>query len=223
MIDEQRAIDEPEEPPKPPKSRAALLKELAILVAVAVVVSIVVRTFLVETFYIPSGSMEHTLNINDRVLVNKIVYVFRDPRRGEIVVFEAPQAWRSMSADKEYIKRVIGVGGDRVVCCDGSGRITVNGAPLDEPYLYRNSAGIADAPSPNDFDITVPPDRLWVMGDHRSASSDSRENFIGTGDVDAATVPVDAVVGRAFVLFWPPGRFTWLTVPDTFDHIPAAG
>jgi signal peptidase I len=221
VTDDERAAGEPEGPSA--RSRAAFWKELAVLVTVAVVVSLVVRTFLVQTFYIPSGSMEHTLDINDRVLVNKIVYDFRDPHRGEIVVFEAPLAWRSMSSDKDYIKRVIGIGGDHVVCCDDAGRVTVNGAPLVEPYLYRSPSGQVDAPSRDAFDIVVPPDRLWVMGDHRSASADSRENYRRTGDIVMATIPLDVVVGRAFVLFWPPSRFSWLTVPDTFDHIPGPG
>jgi signal peptidase I len=210
-----------EDDKQPARSRAAFWKELAILVTVAIVVSVVVRTFLVQTFYIPSGSMEHTLNINDRVLVNKIVYDFRDPSRGEVVVFEAPNSWRSMSDDKDFIKRVIGVGGDHVFCCDDGGHITINGAPLDErPYLFRNAAGEQDAPSRDAFNIVVPDGRLWVMGDHRSASSDSREKFKNSADVVESTIDVDSVVGRAFVLFWPTSRFAWLTVPDTFDHIP---
>src|SRR5690606_20916295 len=120
----------------------------------------------------------------------------------------------------DYIKRVIGIGGDHVVCCDDEGRITINGAPLIETYLHVNEAGIPDPPSRDTFDITVPAGRLWVMGDHRSASADSRESYRNTGDVVAATIPVDVVIGRAFVLFWPPSRFAWLTVPDTFDNIP---
>jgi signal peptidase I len=202
------------------QSRAAFYKELAILVTVALVVAFVVRTFLIGTFYIPSGSMEHTLNINDRVLVNKLVYDFRDPHRGEIVVFEAPQSWRTFPTDDDFIKRVIGTPGDNVVCCDDQGRITVNGQALDESYLYRGADGVADRPSEDDFNIVVPEGRLWVMGDHRSQSSDSRENYVGTGDVMRATIPIDALVGRAFVLFWPPSRFSWLTVPDTFDNVP---
>lgn len=218
MIDEQPVTDGPGQ--EPPKSKVAFWKELAILVGVAVLVAFLVRTFLIETFYIPSGSMEHTLNINDRVLVNKLVYDFRDPHRGEIVVFEAPESWRAIVTDKEFIKRVIGVGGDHVVCCDDLGRITVNGAALDEPYLFHNELGVSDPPSRDEFDIFVPDDRLWVMGDHRSESGDSRQNFVNTGDVVQATIPVAAVVGRAFVLFWPPSRATWLSVPDTFNNVP---
>ncbi|MBX6751613.1 MAG: signal peptidase I [Micromonosporaceae bacterium] len=229
MKDEQPSADQPEKgtPTSPesdkPRSRAAFFKELVILVGVAVLVAFLVRTFLVETFWIPSGSMEHTLDINDRVLVNKLVYDFRDPHRGEIVVFEAPASWRSSMADKEFIKRVIGIGGDRVVCCDSLGRITVNGVPLNETYLHRDESGVADPPSRDEFDIVVPPGRLWVMGDHRSESGDSRQNYVNTHDVVQATIPVDSVVGRAFVLFWPLGRWTWLTVPETFDSVPPPG
>lgn len=229
MRDEQPPADQPEKetPSSPdsgqPRSRAAFWKELVVLVGVAVLVAFLVRTFLVETFWIPSGSMEHTLDINDRVLVNKLVYDFRDPHRGEIVVFEAPESWRSSLTDKEFIKRVIAIGGDRVVCCDSQGRITVNGVPLNETYLHRDESGVMDPPSRDEFDVVVPPGRLWVMGDHRSESGDSRQNYVTTHDVMQATIPVDSVVGRAFVLFWPLGRWTWLTVPETFASVPPPG
>jgi signal peptidase I len=219
VIDEQPATEEPGK--EPPKSRAAFWKELVVLVGIAVLVAFLVRTFLVETFYIPSVSMENTLLVNDRVLVNKVVYHFRDPHRGEIVVFEAPESWRAVISDKEFIKRVIGIPGDHVVCCDDLGRITVNDAPLEETYIFRDPLGVPDPPSRDEFDIVVPDGRLWVMGDHRSQSGDSRQNFINTGDVQQATIPVDSVVGRAFVLFWPLNRATWLTVPDTFEHVPS--
>jgi signal peptidase I len=210
VIDEQTA-----------KPRGSFWRELPILLGVAILVAVLVRAFVLQTFFIPSESMEHTLNINDRVLVNKLVYDFRDPHRGEIIVFKAPLDWRSDPSEQDFIKRVIGVGGDHVVCCDTRGRITVNGKALDEPYLYHDSSGGADVPSADSFDVVVPSGRLWVMGDHRSHSGDSREQYIRhNNNVQLATIPVTDVVGRAFVLFWPFSRATWLTVPSTFDGIP---
>ncbi|GAB4008207.1 hypothetical protein GCM10029992_63990 [Glycomyces albus] len=121
------------------KKKGSFWKELPILLGVAILVAVVVRTFVIQTYYIPSGSMETTLELNDRVLVNKLVYNFSEPERGDIVVFHAPESWRSNMEEDEFIKRVIAVGGDHVVCCDDQGRITVNGEPLDESdYLYVN-------------------------------------------------------------------------------------
>jgi signal peptidase I len=196
-------------------------RELPILVVVAFVVALLVRFFVLQTFYIPSESMEHTLDINDRVLVNKVVYKFREPDRGEIVVFKSPEAWRSDPAEEDFIKRVIATGGDRVVCCDDQHRLVVNGHSLDEPYLYRDIDGTADPASEEPFDVTVPKSRLWVMGDHRSHSGDSRERFLRTKDPQASTIPADSVVGRAFVVFWPLSRSKWLGVPPTFEGVPA--
>lgn len=195
--------------------------ELPILLGVAIVVAVLVRAFVMQTFYIPSESMEHTLDINDRVLVNKVIYDFRGPHRGEIIVFAAPAGWRSDPADEDFIKRVIAVGGDHVVCCDDQHRILVNGSALNEPYLYHDAAGSYDAASEEEFDITVPSGRLWVMGDHRARSGDSREQYLRTRDERAATIPEDAVVGRAFAVFWPFGHATWLRVPATFHRVPA--
>jgi signal peptidase I len=201
------------------KRRTSFWRELPILLGVAILVAVVVRAFVLQTFYIPSPSMEHTLDVNDRVLVNKLVYDFRDPHRGEIIVFKAPSEWRSTPDGEDFIKRVIGVGGDRVQCCDEEDRLTINGRSLPEPYLFTEN-GTADPAADQPFDITVPDGRLWVMGDHRSASGDSLEHWERTRSLDVATVPVDAVVGRAFVVFWPVGRGGWLSVPDGFEAIP---
>jgi signal peptidase I len=202
------------------KRRSTFWREFPILLAVAIVVAVVVRAFVMQTFFIPSQSMEHTLDINDRVLVNKLVYDFRSPARGEIVVFRAPDDWRSDPSEQDFIKRVIGVGGDRVECCDSKGRITVNGKALDEPYLFRGEDGARDLPSEDTFNVVVPANRLWVMGDHRSQSGDSRERFKISHDVVESTISDNAVVGRAFVVFWPFSHAKWLDVPSTFDGIP---
>lgn len=204
------------------KSRGSFWRELPILLGVAILVAVLVRAFVLQTFFIPSESMEHTLNINDRVLVNKLVYNFRDPHRGEIVVFKSPEDWRSDPREEDFIKRVIGISGDRVVCCDDKGRLVVNGQPLDEPYLYTDLTGTIDVASEDEFDVVVPEGRLWVMGDHRSQSGDSREQYSHHGDVMQATITADDVIGRAFVLFWPLGRGDWLTVPDAFEQVPDA-
>jgi signal peptidase I len=197
-------------------------KELPILLVVALAVAFLVRAFVVQTFFIPSQSMEHTLNIDDRVLVNKLVYDFREPRRGEIIVFVSPESWRSNPNEKDFIKRVIGVPGDHVTCCDPRGRLQVNGHPIDEPYILPNTEHTGQQAAPQNFDIIVPAGRLWVMGDNRYSSGDSLQNWRShNNDMQQSTIAEDAVIGRAFVLFWPFGRMRWLTVPDAFDNVPA--
>ena len=156
MIDEQTE-----------KRRGSFWRELPILLGVAILVAVLVRAFVLQTFYIPSPSMEHTLNVLDRVLVNKLVYDFRDPRRGEIIVFKAPKDWQSGTEGEDFIKRIIGTGGDHVVCCDPQNRLEINGHSLDEPFIYKDADGTQDPAADESFDITVPAGRLWVMGDHR--------------------------------------------------------
>lgn len=203
--------------------RGPLWREIAILLGVAIVVAILVRTFLLQTFYIPSESMQPTLEVYDRVLVNKLVYRFREPHRGEIVVFRAPPEWRSNPSEKDFIKRVIAVGGDTVACCAPGNRLIVNGHPLDEPYLFRGATGEPDPAAPMEFEAVVPAGRLWVLGDHRSWSGDSMDHYRASrGDLEAATISVDSVIGRAFLRYWPVGRIGWLSVPDEFDAVPDA-
>ena len=145
MIDEQTE-----------KRRGSFWRELPILLGVAILVAVLVRAFVLQTFYIPSPSMEHTLNVWDRVLVNKLVYDFREPRRGEIIVFKAPTDWQSGTEGEDFIKRIIGVGGDHVVCCDDQQRLMINGHSLDEPYIYTDADGTQDPAADEQFDITVP-------------------------------------------------------------------
>ncbi|MDP9860931.1 MULTISPECIES: signal peptidase I [Streptosporangium] len=217
------------------KKKGSFWKELPVLVVVALVLALLIKTFVIQAFYIPSESMENTLLTNDRVLVNKLVYHTRDIERGDIVVFSGVDSWDGevqlpepsnpvsaffrwvgtafgvVPGEKDYIKRVIGVHGDTVKCCDVQGRVTVNGVPLDErDYLYPG-----DLPSRDPFEVKVPEGRLWVMGDHRAVSLDSRSH---TGDPGGGTIPVDKVVGRAFVIVWPFSRAKILPIPDTFQQ-----
>ncbi len=202
------------------------------LIAIALVLALVIKSFVVQAFWIPSGSMENTLEVNDRVLINKLVYHLRPIHRGDIVVFDGTGSWNfgppadsnifskavselegivGISHDSAiYIKRVIGLPGDHVVCCN-AGQVTVNGVPLSESsYLYPG-----DQPSAQKFNITVPPGRLWVMGDHRSVSYDSRGH---QGDPGGGTIPESGVIGRAFVIIWPPSRAGILNIPATFEQ-----
>ncbi|MEP6696841.1 MAG: signal peptidase I [Pseudonocardiales bacterium] len=205
-------------------------QEFPLLVLIAVVLALVIKTFLFQAFYIPSGSMENTLQVRDRVLVNKVTYDFRGPRREEVVVFNAAE-WvpeivtappsnllarglHGMASaigvgppgEKDYIKRVIGLPGDTVACCDSHGRVTVNSHPLNEPYIFQNTPAEGRAFDP----VKVPAGRLWVMGDHRGFSQDSRAH---RGDRWHGTIPEDHVIGRAFVIVWPAGRVGGLSVP----------
>ncbi|MEU9831248.1 signal peptidase I [Streptosporangium sp. NPDC048047] len=175
------------------------LRESILLIASGVVAALLLHLFVIESFSIPSESMENTLKDGDRVIVNKL---HGETERGDVVVFTG---WR----DEYTIKRVIAVGGDTVRCCDAQGRITVNGVPLDEKaYLHPD-----DFPSGQKFEKVVPEGRLWVMGDHRSASADSRSHEKQQGE---GTISEDQVVGRAFAIYWPFSRATVLSTPGTF-------
>ena len=223
--------------PKPATRRRrkrSFWREFPILVAIALLLAVVIKTYAIQAFVIPSGSMQNTLERNDRVLVNKIVYHTRGIHRGDIVVFNGDGSWDPGTVPTStnfvvqfadgfasmfgfghpgdiLIKRVIGLPGDHVACCDAQGRVTVNGVPLNEgSYLYPG-----DHPSEIRFSIVVPPGRLWVMGDHRSISDDSRDHM---GEPGGGTVPESAVIGRAFVIIWPPSRWQFLPIPDTFQQ-----
>lgn len=203
------------------------LRDLVIILLIAFVASFLLKTFLVRSFYIPSGSMENTLQINDRILVNQLVPQVASVKRGDIVVFEDPGGWLhpqatvttpsafekvlqtvGFAADTSHqyvVKRVIGVGGDRVTCCDASGKVEVNGVPIDEPYILLPED--TEQASGVDFDVTVPEGSVWVLGDNRYSSKDSRYNQDQPGK---GFVSNDEIVGRAFVLNWPFDRFTLL-------------
>ncbi|HLS45792.1 MAG TPA: signal peptidase I [Ornithinicoccus sp.] len=243
------AVDHPEAPPV--RAHAAhqrrnpvlhFVREVLVIGVTALVISFLIKTFLVQAFWIPSGSMESTLIYGDRVLVSKIQAGPMAVDRGDIIVFEDPGGWLPPAPPTDrgpvvetlldvakfigvapegesnhLIKRVIGVGGDHVVCCDDAGRITVNDVALDESYLYAG-----DEPSLENFDITVPEDSYWMMGDHRSFSRDSRAHDDGSGT--AGSVPADRVVGQAMVLVWPLDRFDVFNNPsDVFGSVPDAG
>src|SRR3954465_4459340 len=220
-----------------------LWQELPLLLVVAFCLAVLIRTFLVQAFYIPSGSMENTLAIKDRVLVNKVVYDMRDPLRGEIVVFRGTDNWApeqpaepistafgaklgrtvgdlvgvSRPGERDFIKRVIGLPGDKIACCDDQGRITVNGEAVDEPYLFQNSP-LAAPPHPRQCtsrlfaEVAVPAGEMFVMGDHRPVSQDARCQ---------GPVPIDTLIGGAFVIVWPSSRFTGLSVPENWKTFAA--
>ncbi len=216
------------------KRSRPLWRELAVIIVAALVLTILLKAFVVQVFSIPSGSMENTLIPGDRVLVSKLVYHLRPIARGDIVVFSgqgswdppappAPgdpvvRAWDELTnlvgitaPGTDYIKRVIGLPGDHVVCCDARGRVTVNGVALNERSYIRPG----DAPSQLRFNITVPAGRLWVMGDNRANSDDSR---FRANDPGRGTIPESAVVGRAFVIIWPASRISDLPIPATFQQ-----
>jgi len=216
--------------------KGSLLREVPIIVVAALVVSVVVKTFFIHFFYIPSGSMQNTLQIGDRIAVNKFANFFSDIKRGEVVVFRDPANWLGAApvntsigpaewiktglvdvgvlpdpAKQYLIKRVIGVGGDHVVCCDVKGRLQVNGVSINEPYIFAGNK-----PSDSAFNVTVPQGFIWVMGDHRGASADSRFH---TDDVHKGMVPLSDVVGRAEFVVWPFNHMTFLSVGHDLSKV----
>jgi signal peptidase I len=229
----ETAADSPE--PKAKKRRSFWI-ELVVLIGIALVLTTLIQTFVARVFLIPSESMEQTLHgcpgcYGDRVLVDKVTYLFNDPRPGDVVVFERPSTWTRSdigtpgsdsflrkvmslftlgvvgSNEDDVVKRVIAVGGQTVRCCDEQGRVEVNGAPLDEPYIYW--AGGAPNGNQEFGEITVPGGMLWVMGDNRNNSCDSRCQ--GGGGI-AGLVPVDNVIGKARYIVLPPAR--WQGIGD---------
>jgi signal peptidase I len=207
-----------------------------LLAGAGLVLMLMVRGFLVQSFYIPSGSMEPTLQPGDRILVSKVALTSR-LQRGDLVVFDgsrsfAPRvaggsdptsaAGKALGAmatmlsiqvnQSDYVKRVVGLPGDHVVCCDANALITVNDVAVNESYLYPG-----DKPSDLTFDVTVPPERVWLMGDHRSDSSDSRAHL---GDPGGGMVRLEDVIGRAAMIYWPPNRVGLLHAPTSLDGIP---
>jgi signal peptidase I len=220
-----------------PKKPRSFWKELPILIGIALVLALLIKTFLLQAFSIPSDSMQNTLQQGDRVLVDKLTPWFgSEPERGEVVVFHDPDNWLAgepvadpnalqtflswiglmpSAEEKDLIKRVVGVGGDTVEC-KGSGPLTVNGKALDErSYVYPGNTPCSVDDQGGQFKVKVPEGYIWVMGDHRQNSRDSRYN---QSDKHKGMVPVKDVVGRAIVVAWPINRWDNLPVPDTFDQ-----
>ena len=217
--------------------KGSLLRELPVIVGSALIVSIIVKTFFLHFFFIPSGSMENTLQVGDRIAVNKFGALFSEIKRGEVVVFADPDNWLGAAPEdsnkgiggqvknalitlgvvpdpaKQFlIKRVIGVGGDTVICCDSAGKLQVNGKSVNEPYVYENNT-----PSDSKFNVIVPMGYIWVMGDHRAASADSRFH---TDDVNKGMVPLTKVVGRATFIVWPVKNWDFLEKGADLGKLP---
>lgn len=213
------------------RKKGSLLRELPILVVVALIVSLFIKTFVVQFFYIPSGSMENTLQIKDRVAVNKVPFISKNISRGDVVVFRDPDDWLPEIVDydtnkfvskaksalvavgvlpnptKQYlVKRVVGVEGDHIVCCTKGGNLTINDVEVTEPYIYAGNK-----PSEMKFDVTVPEGKIWVMGDHRGASADSRYH---QEDINKGFVPLSRVTGRVVAVIWPFKNIAYLPKVD---------
>jgi len=209
--------------------KGSFFRELPILVALAIIVSLFIKSFLVQFFFIPSGSMENTLQVNDRVAVNRIPFLHDNIERGDVIVFRDPAGWladpdessgnRVIGAIKDglvlvgivpnpakqyLVKRVIGVAGDQVIAKDKV--LTINGEKTQEPYIFAGNT-----PSDTDFNVTVPAGKVWVMGDHRGASGDSR---VHQDDINNGMVPVEKITGQAFAVIWPLNRLGVISSHD---------
>jgi signal peptidase I len=233
-----------------PAKRRKVGRELVAILAAAIVLTVLLKIFVVQVYVIPSASMEDTLMTGDRVLVNKLVYHFRGIHRGDIIVFSGAGTWGDLNGQPipplpsnpierywdetlaavglrsdttDYIKRVIGLPGDHVACCT-DGNITVNGVQLNEssfiiPASYGGQTSAAAPSSLNTFNITVPPGRLWVMGDNRSDSDDSMLHYTEEHySLAQSTIPESEVAGRAFFVIWPPSQFGDLPIPAVFEQ-----
>jgi signal peptidase I len=218
------------------RSVKLFLRDLVIIFLVAILVSFLIKTFVVRSFYIPSGSMENTLQINDLIIVNELEPNVMPIKRGDVVVFTDPGGWLPASTEKSnvnpiewalslvglaapdsddhLVKRVIGLPGDHVSCCNALGQLSVNGSPLNEPYVRLDGH---DQAASLDFNVVVPKGDLWVMGDNRWDSQDSsrNQNLPGKG-----FVPEKDVVGRAILISWPISHWSWLSnYPDVFRGV----
>ncbi|MCC9193808.1 signal peptidase I [Arthrobacter sp. zg-Y916] len=220
------------------KSRGfgAWLREVLTIVVIALLLSFLIKTFLFRAFFIPSGSMEQTLEIHDRIFVNLLVPEPFDLTRGDVVVFKDTQGWLPPTgngddgnfiadaltfvgllpdeSEQHLVKRIIGMPGDHVTCCTADGKITINGEPIDEPYVYAGAL-----PSEAPFDVVVPEGKVWVMGDHRNASADSREHQDGANE---GFVNIEDIEGKAAVIAWPLDRAGFIgSYPEVFKNVPA--
>ncbi|PJJ63616.1 signal peptidase I [Compostimonas suwonensis] len=232
---------EPEKRNSKKRSALLFLRDVLIIFVVALLVSFLIKTFLIRSFFIPSESMENTLVIDDRIIVNELTPDLIPISHGDVVVFKDPGGWlrpqpepdvnpiaasvdwllslvglTAPDSNDHLIKRVIGLPGDHVVCCNALGQMSVNGVPLNETPYVNLPPGDTKV-SKDDFDVTVPPDSLWVMGDNRYNSADSRFN---TDKPGKGFVPIDNVVGRALVVSWPLSHWAWLdNFPDVFRGV----
>jgi signal peptidase I len=220
------------------KPKRSFWREIPVLVVIALVLALLIKAFVIQAFWIPSGSMQNTLAINDRILINKVVYHTRSIHRGDIVVFDGTGSWDPTdgAADQNvfakafgelegligvsqdpniYIKRVIGLPGDHVVCCNSKGQVMVNGVALDESSFLYPGETAADSPTVSKYSVTVPAGELWVLGDHTAISDDSRGHM---GDPGGGMIPESSVLGRAFVIIWPPSQWGFLNIPATFEQ-----